>query len=191
MTTHEIPTDLLTAVAMTASNEQTRYYICGVYVDAAGYIVATDGHQMTVASIACGSAIDATLSCIIPNDAIANALKIHKKDATLTLARNGDDWTLGCIPFTPVNGQYPPWRNVMPEEPSNEPGHYDAAKVATLAKQAKALGFKSNAPLICQSGLAPAPVSFVHRDDIIGVIMPIRASNDAPYNRSSWTRTVD
>lgn len=182
-----IPTDLLKAALVCASNEETRYYLRGVHLATSGHLVTTDGHRMFVARLNDRPAVDV----IVPYDAVAAALKLagaRVKEIEVELLAN----RIGQIQYTPVDGTFPDWRRVVPtgeETPSTKPGANDGAEhvhfnhryVGDFEKMADILCGKSTlgqSMLHPRSASHPALVTFGERADCFAVLMPMRRTVD-------------
>lgn len=193
----------LKAAAMCASNEETRYYLKGVFVETTTggvTLTATDGHRLVAMNHA--PAVDA------PHDANAPAvivplhmidkLKIGKRapdyatltiDATvnpakLTLAFDGLSIVAGA-----VDGTYPATRRVtapaFKSEDAGKLAHFNTDYVATFGKMAELMtGKKRSAIYIGHNGDNPALVDFLGEHDAagveaFGVLMPCRLKNES------------
>ena len=182
-----IPTDLLKAALVCASNEESRYYLRGVHLATSGHMVTTDGHRMFVARLTDRPAADV----IVPYDAVAAALKMagaRVKEIEIDLAGN----RIGQISFQPVDGTFPNWRAVVPtgeETPSTKDGandgpghvHFNSRYVGDFEKMADILCGKftsGQSMLHPRTASGPALVTFGERADCFGVIMPIRRKPD-------------
>jgi DNA polymerase-3 subunit beta len=122
----------LSCAAASMSNEETRYYLNGVYFDrgtpersdASGYqtLVATDGYRMTYAILA----VDQCLPpFIMPRESVKTVLSLLRKEGAshirVTVGDDnfkatafhvtGEDWEVWG---RPVNGFFPDWRRVVP-----------------------------------------------------------------------------
>jgi len=174
-----IATDLLKAALLCASQEETRYYLRGVFLSTSGHLVTTDGHRMFVARLNERPAADV----IVPYADVQAALKLagaRAKDIDVTADR------IGQIAYTPVDGTFPNWRNVVPtgeETPAKDktedlPGnvHFNHVYIGDLAKMGKILGGSSTLHPVTASN--PALVTFGDRADCFGVLMPMRRTID-------------
>lgn len=171
-----IPTDILKAALICASQEESRYYLRGVHLSTSGHLVATDGHRMFVARLNEQPAADV----IIPYSDVQAALKLagsRAQEIEVTPER------IGQIAYQPVDGTFPDWRRVVPtgeESPSDKPGandgaehvHFNHAYIGDLAKMGKLLGGSSM--LHVTSASHPALVTFGEREDCLAVLMPMR-----------------
>jgi len=172
-----IPTDLLKAALLCASNEETRYYLKGVHLSMSGHMVTTDGHRMFVARLNDKPAADV----IIPLADVQAALKLagaRCQEIEVTADK------IGQIAYTAVDGTFPEWRRVVPtgEETHTKPEdsaahvHFNHAYIGDLAKMGKALGGTSM--LHPTSASNPCLVTFGERADCFAVLMPVRRGGD-------------
>jgi DNA polymerase III sliding clamp (beta) subunit (PCNA family) len=179
-----IPTDLLKAALLCASNEETRYYLRGVHLSTSGHMVTTDGHRFFCAKLAEAVSQDV----IIPLDTVKAALKLAGKKAE-TLELNGN--TLGGITFTPVDGTFPDWRRAIPPidgyttAADGKPAHFNPDYVYDLGQMARALGSKTGTSFRIHAwhNENPHGVTFANREDCFAVIMPMRQHGETtPWN---------
>jgi hypothetical protein len=174
-----IPTDLLKAALFCASNEESRYYLRGVYISTSGHMVTTDGHRLFCAKLAEAAPADV----IIPLDTVKAALKLAPKKAAM-IELNGN--TLGGVVFTPVDGTFPDWRRVIPAPEGyqsgnmSEPAHFNPDYIYDLGQMSRALGSKTGTSFKIHAWDMGSPhgVTFANRADCFAVIMPMRASAD-------------
>jgi len=182
-----IPTDVLRAALICVSTEETRYYLRGVNIqpDADDVVlVSTDGHRLF-----CGrcplppaGAVTPAEPFIVPTDAIKKALTGYK-GLGIQLQRTGDVWTLGDVTFKPVDGTFPDWRRVAPTQKTigedlGKIAQFNPAYVADMGKVAKAVAPTTRGavalPIIHHMGSGPAFVTFPGREDLFGLLMPMR-----------------
>jgi hypothetical protein len=175
-----LPADILRAVAIACSAEETRYYLQGVSVEPDGptaHLVATDGHRLMVARV---EAVIPGEKFIIPADAIARALKGYKAPV-IELARRGGAWQLGDTLFRPIDGSFPAWNRVMPDLTSKgelgKLAQFDSSYLESFRKAAAMLGGRASHPHLHHCGASPALVTFSGRDDIFGLCMPRRGDD--------------
>jgi len=186
MTTITVNADMLRAALLCASDEQSRFYLRGVYVDPAGKLVATDGHRMFVGTIdliasehnpAPGS-FDGWIIC---RDVLKRALAGYKLP-TITIAPD----RVGDIACAPVDGSYPDWRRVVPSEISGTAAQFNPAYMADMGKIGALLagkpkrGYSASTGLtahIHHNGESAAGVTFPGVDDAYAVLMPIRGGH--------------
>lgn len=180
-----IATDLLKAALICASQEESRYYLRGVFLSTTGHLVTTDGHRMFVARLNERPAADV----IVPYADVQAALKLagaRCKDIEVTADR------IHSIAYTPVDGTFPDWRRVCPtgeETPSNKPGANDGAEHVHFNNRYVG-DFEKMADILCGKGTigqsvlhpvtasAPCLVTFGERADCFGVLMPVRRTID-------------
>jgi hypothetical protein len=181
-----IPTDILKAALICASQEESRYYLRGVHLATSGHLVTTDGHRLYVARLNDRPAADV----IIPASAVTAALKLAGARCQ-EIEVTGD--RIGQIAYQPVDGTYPDWRRVVPtgeevpsDKPEDQPGrvHFNHAYIGDFAKMGKLL---DGSPMLHPvTASAPCLVTFGERADCFGVIMPVRRQADrtAPLTRN-------
>jgi DNA polymerase-3 subunit beta len=168
----EVPTATLKAALICASTEQVRYYLCGVYVDPKGFLVSTDGHRAFVGKIDL-TGVPEFDGWIICRDALKRALTGYKAD-TITISPD----RVGDITCQPIDGTYPDWRRIVPDELSGETAQFNPAYIADMGKIGDLLIGKRKNSLsahIHHNGEAPAAITFPEVDDSFAVLMPIRA----------------
>jgi len=84
---------LLSRPFFAASNEQTQFYLCGIFLHDVGgdlLAVATDGHRLARVSLAGATGLSLDRTLIIPNSAINILLRLlaNKNSECITLARS-------------------------------------------------------------------------------------------------------
>lgn len=131
-----LSTASLKAALLMAAVRDVRYYLNGVHVrsDAEGFvwIEATDGHalyQDRATELHAGPRFAVT----IPSDIVKMATG-NKAPAVLYLERNEAVWMLSNIKFEPVDGKFPPFARVIPQQPSGEVGQFDCDLLALAQK---------------------------------------------------------
>jgi DNA polymerase-3 subunit beta len=189
----------LRATLVAVSTEETRYYLNGINLEFTpdGVVMAaTDGHRMIVLCQPYGEhgATAAHASVIVPRDLVAK-LKINPRMKTLdtTDLTIGDD---GRLTFehagemfggSRVDGTFPDYRRVVPQDLDGKPAQYNPAYLADFAKARKELGGdRTTSPLVRYNGESPAVVDFAWDTgfEAIGVIMPLRTTDRTLYY--SW-----
>lgn len=175
MTIITVPSAALKAASLfypqTKSAASYRYYLYGVYVDPAGFLVATDGSILFAHKIDI-SDVEPFDGWIVPPNAIKQALSRYKEE-TITISPDH----VGDVDCYPVDGFYPDWRRAVPYDASGEPGQFDPGQITRLGKAAKTLSAKTEgSPFyhIHHNGQDPAGVSFYGQPDALGAIMPLR-----------------
>lgn len=215
--TLSVPAAYIDAALCAVSKEEARYYLKGVFIDARGFIAATNGHiafaakypeAAALADVRPANVEHAQPGIIVPTDALKLIAK--GKSDVVTLKRDNGQWwaSRGALVthFDPVDGAFPDWTRVIPEVPETETAaHYQPQYVAAMGDMAKALrdGKKDSASFyhIHQSGEGPAlvtfPVANVRSDDPFGprpdccaVIMPMRSRGHDGFNRAAFLATA-
>ena len=185
----------LRAVLVAVSTEETRYYLNGINLEFTpdGVIMAaTDGHRMIVLRQPYGehAATGAHASVIVPRDLVAK-LKIKLKTLDETTLTIGDDGRLlfehagEMFGGSRVDGTFPDYRRVVPQDLDGKPAQYNPAYLADFAKARKELGGdRTTSPIVRYNGGSPAVVDFAYGTSFqaIGVLMPIRDRTDATYH---------
>jgi DNA polymerase-3 subunit beta len=184
----------LRAVLVAVSTEETRYYLNGINLEFTpdGVVMAaTDGHRMIVLRQPYGehAATAAHASVIVPRDLVAK-LKVKLRTLDETTLTIGDD---GKLTFehagesyggSRVDGTFPDYRRVVPQDLTGEAAQYDPIYLADFAKARKELGGdRTTSPIVRYNGGSPAVVDFSYGTGFqaIGVLMPIRDRTDATY----------
>jgi DNA polymerase-3 subunit beta len=192
----------LRATLVAVSTEETRYYLNGINLEFTpdGVVMAaTDGHRMIVLRQPYGehAATGAHASVIVPRDLVAK-LKIKLKTLDETTLTIGDD---GRLTFehagesfggSRVDGSFPDYRRVVPQELDGKPAQYNPAYLADFAKARQELtGSKldkdgKGSPIVRYNGENPAVVDFAWDTGFqaFGVIMPLRTTDRTLYY--SW-----
>ena len=176
-----VPAAFIDAALCAVSKEETRYYLKGVFIDARGFIAATNGHiafaarcndAFRLADVTPANVTHALPGVIVPQAAILQARKAAGRGKPLhyTIERDGNGlwWIVygaARVHFEPVDGSFPDWIRIIPEAPEAETAaHYQPQYVAAMGAMAQALrdGKKDAASLfhIHQSGEGPALVTF-------------------------------
>jgi hypothetical protein len=179
----DVPAAFIDAALCAVSKEETRYYLKGVFIDARGFIAATNGHIAFAAR--CADAVkladmrpayDSAGHClpgmIVPDAALTQANKAagRGKPSAYTIERDTiGQWFVvygnARVHFTPVNGSFPDWQRIIPAAPETETAaHFDPKYVAAMGAMATALrdGKKGEAACyhIHQAGERRALVTF-------------------------------
>ena len=191
---------LLKAVVCGASKEETRYYLKGVCFEPkaeAIYLCSTDGHMLIAArhEHEPDERPEQDLPAfIIPLDLI-KSLKLNKAIDLGTVEMVNGLVSLhyfGTSITAPiVDGTFPDWRRVVPDTINGAVAHYNPRLAVRFSDARDALVGKDSkaCPQIHHNGDNPALVSFGiagERYEIVGVIMPMRGSDDAPIY--SWAK---
>lgn len=189
----------LTLTAFSASTEEKRFYLCGVYVhraeDGNVYFVSTDGHRLSRYAAAVED-VKEFKPFIIPNDAVKQilAVKPHKQvkgggeawldteNADITASLNNGQLTR--ISFRPVDGTFPDYNRVLPAPDAcsaSNPGSPDIGfNVEYLAELGKAVkkaeGLRSIVLLQIQPNTDPCGPMLINTgiEGYTAVLMPCR-----------------
>lgn len=116
---------VLKAALLHAGKKDVRYYLNGVLIDRqTGHVVATDGHRMLVAKLADG-AWEKGDSYIVPRETLEAAVKLHAKYETIEILDvDTANLTVGHIPCKAIDGRFPEWRRVVPNESKAGAGRF-------------------------------------------------------------------
>ena len=165
---------LVAAVALAQSNEQTRYYLCGVYFEGE-HAIATDGHKLTVSHDP-DAIVETSGIYPITKKAIA-----AMKKADIVTIDNGilqvlaNEQVTYMEPCIEVDGTFPDWRKVIPKEIGNATHAAFAPEVLSVVI-ATAKTFEKNAPISITGTDATYPHIVTYaQPDIMTVVMPMRA----------------
>ena len=181
----------LRAVLVAVSTEETRYYLNGINLEFTpdGVVMAaTDGHRMIVLRQPYGehAATGAHASVIVPRDLVAK-LKVKLRTLDETTLTIGDDGKLlfehagESFGGSRVDGSFPDYRRVVPQDLDGKPAQYNPAYLADFAKARVELGAELTkkggaSPIVRYNGGSPVVVDFAYGTGFqaIGVLMPIR-----------------
>jgi DNA polymerase III sliding clamp (beta) subunit (PCNA family) len=214
MLTATINLNTLAAVSLAVSNEETRYYLCGVCleVDADGVTyIATNGEILLSARETLPDDAERNTlsgSFILPTE-ICRAFKVRRNEtgvmaqAQLTAetpdaARMTITWFKDARTFNLVGGTFPNWRNVIPDngtafvplksalaKDARAP-QFQGSYLATMQTFALKIGCGKNAVHVHYGDdRTPAPVTFLGRENAFGVVMPIQGSK-AVWKVPAW-----
>jgi hypothetical protein len=208
----------LAAMTQAASNEEVRFYLCGVSVeiDEGGITyVSTDGHIL----LACRETLpkdqprnETIGSWIIPT-AECTAVKLKKHDTgianitandhKLTIEANGSSRT-----FQAIDGSFPDWRRIVPRDCNSlrhdptksgeiiEVDQFDPALLTKLAKFYSIMTNKKQAiPVLHHHDVekSACAVSFpaIDKCEAFGVIMPYSSDDNVSFTTPTWAEMID
>src|SRR5690606_28974199 len=129
----------LKALLLFAGRNDIRYYLNGIAIQGR-FAIATDGHKMAVYRMP----EDSKLDVIIPCNAVEFALRINGIGAPAIEV--GAD-RVGRVFYDSIEGSYPVWRHVVPDDPKSmkvEKISFNADYLSALAKAAKILRSDGN-----------------------------------------------
>jgi len=190
------PIAWLKAAQIMAAKIDILYYINGVCIEIMPKefrIVATDGHKLII--FRTETASEHTGKFIIPNEAI-DAIKRKPKITNINF-HYGDGVKCSLeygaleICFKPIDGRFPDYQQAVEAGlvPSKEVAHYNPEYVAQFQKAVKlAYGNRSfNCPTIWPNGDKSGLVTYRNLDSFLGVIMPMRTSDEC--RAPAWAHT--
>lgn len=196
----------LKSVAITASTEETRYYLNGVnlvHTPSGCIMVATDGHRMMI--------VKQDWTDIVPNAEFKPTIVPLAFIKKIKLVRGIDlaDCAIGeegailikyageTMGTQAVDGTFPDWRRIVPKTaPSNIPAQFNADYVADFWAAGKLLSNDKSAhgPVISHDDGNPALVNWYFGEgqglQAVGVIMPVRVPADSHKPAPSWALPI-
>lgn len=200
--TAQINLQTLSAVALAASTEETRFYLNGVFLqidaDGATY-VATDGHILiaTRETLPEDAERNTTLGAwIIPSDQCK--VKLSRKedpkaelsfaDGRVTITHKGASKS-----FLPIDATYPDWIRVVPRGPGSTPltngenaPQFNPALLERIRKAGAIMGGES-IHVHYQSGGNPCPVTWPGLENAFAVVMPLY-SKAGEWRAPNWLK---
>lgn len=176
------------AAAIAMSNEQTRYYLNGVFFQD-GHAVGTDGHLMTVAKTNGELREDLVEQVNVPADGAI--MPVSQKALTAMKKKNADyvifendmltvkteyDETLHIEESRPIDGTFPNWKAVIPQnEYENAPGAFGRKLLDRIAKTSAAIGsIGEGIQITGESPTNAHRVNYGKQTDVYSVVMPMR-----------------
>jgi hypothetical protein len=204
-----IASEYIDAAMAAVSKEETRHYLKGVFIDARGYVAATNGHIAFAArcteatafaeTFAPGCGTDGLAGVLVPDSAIAQAAKGKGPYYTIERDAGGLYWLQrGAVRvhFEPVDGNFPDWTRIIPEMPEAlVAAHYQPQYVAAMGKMAQALGGgkkdAANSFRIHQNGENPGLVTFASdgggiHTQCCAVITPMHYRGEGTFDRDAF-----
>ena len=186
-----VKADTMKALLITASKNDTRYYLKGIFVTrnnrGNALLTSTDGHRMLCVEHTLGDGqVLPEVDIIIPRDALKNALKIKTADGLVTIDSSGNGAALIAgvvrVPFVPFGATYPDFRQVVPKMPivPTQPTTFNATYLADFSEVALLLGSSGKKHIqlitVCSSDAVTAALVTFGNSQAFGVLMPIRPS---------------
>ena len=188
--TAAINMDILKAVNMASSTEETRYYLNGVLIEVtenAVRYVATNGHLLLTMIENSPYPNTLTGSWIIPHKWIKNTkgmtiksvpyIEMSEQDGMLTFRSPGSASTA-----TPINGTFPEWRRTVPKSMRRAKRviqQFNPEYLMVFAKFAKAMNLERLHIHHAHDIGDPCPVTFGASRDAFGILMPWRSESPA------------
>ena len=211
----EINARLLKAVALAATNSESRYYLRGVYIEFFSdhiTLTATDGHKLIAGrqvrvDTGSGDSAAGQAGIILPLEMVDKVKPGRKAPdhATLSFDAKGDNLQARFLQLRfdattqsgfEVEASYPAARKVCPQSISGEAAAVDPEIMIVFSKAAKAAGVEST-PVVHHNGLSPALVSWLPTGTLpgceaFGVAMPMRVQGDfKELPRTGWFTGAD
>lgn len=168
----------LNAVRLFAAKQDIRYYLNAVLIQAVAgktRIVATDGCALAAHDSDGENQLDGeSYEVLIPTSAF-DQLKPDNQ-FPVTLHASADRLELSqydkTIVFKAVDGKFPDYRRVIPEQVSGEFAHLNPEFIARFAK-AQAIFDKKMCPLFYHNGTGSTLVALQNASGFVGVLMPL------------------
>ena len=184
-------TSLFAALECSAKKD-IRYYLQGINIQikkiGVCMVYGCDGHILFAGQLPYDGDYVAELNIIIPTDAVK---RLNKKAELTELEFDGQNYMLGGARFVPVDGKYPDTGRVIPDIDSSidqSPGTYNPdLLIRGRAALALYLGVKPNYTFNFIQRGSDSAVMHAGTNECLVVIMPMRATNEAPFagfNRS-------
>jgi hypothetical protein len=186
MTDFVIPAAFMDCARLAVSTEATRHYLNGVFLDPAGYVVALNGPILFAAVVE--DLVRLKEPVTIPRAALDLVAKGKGADYYVSEpSADGERWGLARganeTRFAPVDGTFPDWTRIIPSGPAKEtPAKSNPTYYATMGKMAVLIAGRGknsvNAFEVWQDATGPCAFMFGGRTDCLGVVMPVRKSED-------------
>jgi hypothetical protein len=179
-------TSSLFAALECSAKKDLRYYLQGINIQITkpftGMVYGTDGHILFAGQLPYEGACDVPLNLIIPTDAVK---RLDKKAEFTELEFDGQNYLLGGARFVPVDGRYPDIGRVIPDIKSSTEQTAGSFNPDLLVRARAALALylgtkpKDAFPFV-QRG-HDSGVMHAGTNECLVVVMPMRATPDAPY----------
>jgi DNA polymerase-3 subunit beta len=184
-----IKTSTIKALLLFSAKKDIRHYLNGIFFESCENginSIATDGHAL-IAVRESFDTIYSGLSSIIPREALERAVKT--KTVSLIITTDNERFTISdgssVISGNCEDGRFPDYRRVIPRAISNQPATYNAELLLNFEKANKLLTGISR-PKVFQNGSDGALVVFSGTSHAIGVVMPMRDTEDFTHNIPHW-----
>lgn len=205
-TTITIPAEFFRAALLAAAKKDMRNYLNGVTLDfqkPRAVLMATDGHLLLAFYIGETPAELQGKQFFVPRDIVENIKAKHGPTVGITIDLTAETLTITDTAHgisSTVSTKLPTlrdWRRVIPEKVTGEstrminPVYLYDMQSAGLILAKKSAGKNSRGLVtftLYNNGTGPAVVLFNDRNDVIGLIMPLRAELGAPqaYSRPTF-----
>lgn len=182
----------LRALLVTAAKNDIRFYLGGIQVetdDRDVILVSTDGHRIGAMRMAKDASVERGMNFIMPRDLVESVrgsgwARIRYADKRVSIDSDG----LTVSAFA-LDGKFPDWRKLFANTPSGERAKgFNVAYIADFQRVAALLGggnYYGSGVRVIENGNAGAIVLIGHREDYVGVVMPMNLGDQAP---PSWIR---
>ena len=180
---------LLKGALECAGKKDVRYYLNGVFIDVLNeeelVYCGTDGHILFAAK----APLDSTsgdpvgTSLTIPRTVIEAALKGVKSQTVELAAVHEGSYRLNQTIFLPVDGKFPDYQRVIPQEVSGEKATFDPD---LLVRGSKAISLSVGGRGELQHNGEKAAVMTSASESVIVVVMPMRDQSYEVYK--GWTK---
>lgn len=189
----EINLRVLKAICEFASKDKDRRALNGVCVEfeeRTTTYVATDGTRLV-----CLREETTQDNCLLGAFTIpthhCKAFKLEKEDTGLTTIFAADEVRLTVVhgtvdlTFAPIDSDFPNWRKASPRSiPSGVLAQYGFKPLDSFRKLSEALELPS--PFLAPNGDGPAFVWFAGTEQVFGLIMPYRTTDQMQRHAPSW-----
>lgn len=190
----EINVKHLKAASRIAAKNDIRYYLTGVYVEATPsqtILAATDGHAMIILRHEAENKITGTARLIMPKHIVAMLTKgsLRMLPKTTDIQRVGAfKWSANlpesmdtAISFREIEGNFPKWRRVVPDEISGQAAQFNPALIYRV-KQAfdDVFGAKLTDFHLRQNGQKGSIAQHGSDCSFLAVIMPMHSGTLEP-----------
>lgn len=185
--------DGMRAALLFAADQDIRYYLCGVLIEATKTTTratATNGHVGAAHQSKQENELDEgehSFSIIIPREVVKLIGKVSKEDSVLPLVleNNGDDGYLIRdmasairLGFDPIIAKFPDIAKVIPKKATGEHAQYNPLYVGLMAKAATALGKAPHDVTFRHNGGGPGLAIVSGVPEFVAVVMPMRSDAD-------------
>lgn len=186
---------VLSAATAFASKDENRHYLNGVCIElderGATY-VATDGHRMIVFRDDLGAGENLlTGRFIIPTSRCKSFTIDKKDDGCGKIFADGERLALAYgrvdVRFDPIASDYPNWRrSIPPKGASGALAQFDLLQLADFNKFGLALSLPP--PFVAPNGDGPACIWYPGHQHVMGIIMPIKITDELARTPPDWTQ---
>lgn len=198
--------DRLNAVSFAMSNEETRFYLNGVYVHTDGEkmkFVATDGHRLALAHIV-GAEVEGDLNkgIIIPRSTVADMVRLLDGDMPVTVRASESRimFHVGSAVITSklIDGAFPEYQRVIPKHHDGTTVRVPASALSHAVERVAAVSSEKSRPVKFTIGVEDVVLGCTDphgntAEDVIsaGIVgKPVDIGFQARYVQDVMTRIV-